>query len=399
MFRHEKSNLQFPRLVYQKSVSFKYRGGKSTRIYVLDWSTLDELATDRGVRLFPEKYLDWLTSMQFAVPHNYRREIRRCVRMAVLERERQLPFDTNIREMCMETAEKFIEVAFDLLADCPYDSEEGYYLRDNKRGIIKPALLYRFWDGQTGRGLPWFMSGLEDLDNKYFKNRVAVDKRPQYWNELQEFIDAVEESRASWDRVHCPEVDEPLASITETDNIGSRFVARKGVKVKPLKETPSPKERRCTEDDSAQELEESILTLLRSGPKKPDEIYGQLPEWSTGIVLNHLRRMTEREDIIKDGPGRIHLLVIKGDEDVTESLKELAPITVHLMFQELAYLVRNHEMSLGDNITTLTRTHTMDQLGWIERDSYDDYVPTTFGAAMHNYVERRVKDARKEGTE
>ncbi len=88
MFRHEKSNLLFPRLVYLKDTTFKSRGGdekhKPTRIYVLDWSKLDKGAVNRGRRLFPEKYLDWLTSMQFAIPYHYRREIRRCVRMAVI---------------------------------------------------------------------------------------------------------------------------------------------------------------------------------------------------------------------------------------------------------------------------------------------------------------------------
>lgn len=242
MFRHEKSNLQFPRLVYQKSANFKPRGGKSTRIYVLDWSTLDDLATDRGARLFPEKYLDWLTSMQFAIPHHYRREIRRCVRMAVLERERQLSFDTNIREMCMETAEKFIEVAFDLLADCPYDPEEDYFLRDDRRGILKPAFLYRFWDGQTGRALPWFMSGLDDLKNQQYKYEMEKDRRPYFYDEQCKFIEAVEESSATEGRrLHHPETEENLseellASRKATDNIGGRVAARKGVKVKSLNE-------------------------------------------------------------------------------------------------------------------------------------------------------------------
>ena len=215
MFRHEKSNLLFPRLVYLKDTTFKSWGGdekhKPTRVYVLDWSKLDALAVYRGVRLFPEKHIGWLTSMQFAIPYHYRREIRRCVRMAVLEWEREAPFDTNIREMCLETAEKFIEVAFDLLADCPYDPEADYFSRDDKRGILKPAFIYRFWDGQTGRGLPWFYSGLDDLNNKYYKSEaVEKDRRPYYYDALLEFIEAVEESEEAYNQVHSAGAEETL---------------------------------------------------------------------------------------------------------------------------------------------------------------------------------------------
>lgn len=138
---------------------------KTVNIYKLDWSQIDKfkkenfykhIANSSDEKYFgsiPEPYDSWVQDLQFVVPRDYLEEIRKCSKKAAMRWGNEYPFDTMIREICLEPAISFVNVAFRLLSDCLYDSETNYFSRDSSRKIVTQALLYKFWRDQTGRGL------------------------------------------------------------------------------------------------------------------------------------------------------------------------------------------------------------------------------------------------------
>lgn len=161
--------LYFPELKYEGKRNFKSWGSsKQTSIFSLNWKSFDSsLIIDHHIwvdqcgksikftEALPHKYEKWLNGFLFSIPENYLNEIIRCSRIAMMEWSRALPFDTNIREMCMETAETYIKIAFKLIADCAYDSKKNYFYRGVDKSILSNVMRYRFWTHQTGSGLIW----------------------------------------------------------------------------------------------------------------------------------------------------------------------------------------------------------------------------------------------------
>lgn len=176
-------SLLFPKLKFQKKVNIHGTGwDKDTVIYTLDWSKTDE----QKERLFnswktnnhpdkkvwyvstlPEPYDTLIKNLQFTIDGKYLREINRMSHNAFYEWNMQRSFDTMIREMCLEPAISFAQVAFRLLGDCIYNSDTNYYERDSTLRLIVPHLmLYKFWAHQTGRGLLREHSMFSKLENK-----------------------------------------------------------------------------------------------------------------------------------------------------------------------------------------------------------------------------------------
>jgi hypothetical protein len=136
-------NLIFPKLHFQKETKFKSWGEDgTTRIYELDW---DEL------RKLPEPYDAWVKRFTFALPHHYYEEITRSSVMANIEWGHPKPFDTAVRPRMATVG--FIYDAFMLLADCLYDQNKDYFYRGNDKGLVKHAMLHKFWYSNTGRGV------------------------------------------------------------------------------------------------------------------------------------------------------------------------------------------------------------------------------------------------------
>ena len=150
-------------------------------LYKLDWESFEQSKKDkfwewvkkyhpRNERLawvepLPEKYMEVLDDLVFCLRKDYLSEIRYCTQMAFMEWSKQRHFDTSIREMCLEPAQAYVRVAFKLICDCPFDEERHYYKEhDWIRRIAVHAMLYRFWHGQTGRGLLWRNAEMEQLN-------------------------------------------------------------------------------------------------------------------------------------------------------------------------------------------------------------------------------------------
>lgn len=187
--------LYFPKLVYLRDVSFKsWQEKGKTALFKLDWSEKERRFKQNFEKMIETKkdkvnvdysdFLDlpavldeWLKSFHFAIPSNYLTHIKTSTRSAVFERNLQYSFDTMIREICLIPAEAHIYVAFSLIDDCKYDLKTNYFYRREDSFLLKHTLLYKFWSGQTGRGLLWEKAKLDKLEQfkDYAKDKCVVD--------------------------------------------------------------------------------------------------------------------------------------------------------------------------------------------------------------------------------
>ncbi len=133
-------------------------------IYLLDWSYkeksikeyLERWAADWNkdfeyVETFPKEYDGWLKDLRFKPNDDYLKEIEHETKLGMQEWNRHRGLDTVIREYILKAATQHFTNAFYLLADCICD-EEGKWVRTH-RHLALSAMLYKFWEGQTGRGL------------------------------------------------------------------------------------------------------------------------------------------------------------------------------------------------------------------------------------------------------
>ncbi len=126
----------------------------------------------------PEELDKEVKDYVFALDSGYLSEIRRCSQQGVQEWNVPRPFDTIIREMCLEVPQSYIKVAFSLLSDCILNEKTGYWDHSDRRESAC-LMLYKFWCHQTGRGL---------LTSKKFSgwdNEYAWQKK---WTENKEVI-------------------------------------------------------------------------------------------------------------------------------------------------------------------------------------------------------------------
>ncbi len=163
-------------------------------LYKLDWESFEKKKKDRfnddmaWIDPLPNEYMKTLNDLVFCLRKDYLSEIRYCTRMAFLEWGKQRHFDTVIREVCLEPAQAYVRVAFKLICDCPFDEEKHYYREhDWVRRIAVHAMLYRFWHGQTGRGLLWRNAEMDRLDPDQWAgwDRPLEPKVLQFYQDMQ----------------------------------------------------------------------------------------------------------------------------------------------------------------------------------------------------------------------
>lgn len=204
--------LRFPTLVrlpgqeavINRDPAFHDDARSSIPLYRLDWRDVDEakihahtkwlkerkdLPVSKWVPFTPLTNPAWATrldNLQFAVTDSYGEEIRRLTEMAMSEWDRSRLFDTLVKDACLAPAISMVQTAFFLLSDCIWDPEgrpvlisrgrpipeefvslthEPYWLRGTEKKTYEVALLIRFWDRQTSRGLVASQAGLNDLIN------------------------------------------------------------------------------------------------------------------------------------------------------------------------------------------------------------------------------------------
>lgn len=188
--RRKVLSLAFPKITYIKGgkIVWPARGNtdrvrrpKDIELYRLDWDAFEEdlRREDRAgwyVRrrpdlerpALPPRYEEMLRGATFAISPEYMLEVQRNAERAIDEWETDRPFDTIVREHCLEPAIAHVESAFYLLEDCLFDPERQYWLDHDslEKQVMLEAMLIKFWTGQTGAGCVWGFARMDRLRAK-----------------------------------------------------------------------------------------------------------------------------------------------------------------------------------------------------------------------------------------
>lgn len=209
------SPLYFPKLVRIGEANFKAwsDSSKMTNLYTLDWSRAEKLKeehfndwvkkhADTDAKYsgdLPKEYDEWLKNFTFAIPEHYRARIGDFSRRSLETWTDKYPFDTSIREMCLKPAISYVEAAFKLIADCPYDEETNYFYRGDDKIIVAYAALYKFWCFQTGRGC---IEDHADFQRLRFLSTLATLEPSKTKIEVDKFLEAIKEHNKKLDEAH-----------------------------------------------------------------------------------------------------------------------------------------------------------------------------------------------------
>jgi hypothetical protein len=127
------------------------------------------------VPTLPEKLNAAVENARYLLNESYLVEIREQARQAATEWSQRYPFDTMVREFCLQPAAAHIEVAFYLLSDCIYDVQAHRISLDPVVRIPHLTLtLFKFWCHQTGDGVVWGRAKVDRIEQmaKYEKPDV-----------------------------------------------------------------------------------------------------------------------------------------------------------------------------------------------------------------------------------
>jgi len=192
----------FPKFIHAGEANFKAWSDrfKKTRLYKLDWSQAENYkedkyykwAKERDIKAkytgeLPVKYDEWLKNITFAIPEHYMYRIKDFSQKANFGWCDKYPYDTSIRELCLKPAISYVEVAFKLIADCPYNEETNYFYRGDDRILIAHAALYKFWSFQTGRGCVEDHADFRRLEYIVKKGMA----KPEFKTMVRKFLSAI----------------------------------------------------------------------------------------------------------------------------------------------------------------------------------------------------------------
>lgn len=177
--------MRFPDLNIIKEVENDKKIGdyKTLLLCHLDWSTLDVYKkskhiswifnlidtknkySEKAIDMFIDEQFDWdefnyptfykevYEKFQYIkIPKPYYEEIEYFKKMAISEFNKKRPFDTNIRERCLNPAIESVDLFFHLIYDSVLIFNEQFRGASNIE-ILKSLWLYRFWKHQTGSGM------------------------------------------------------------------------------------------------------------------------------------------------------------------------------------------------------------------------------------------------------
>lgn len=182
--------LYVPKLVHQERSTpngTKFADSNQHNLFTLNWKKVDrhkvrhyekwvvehwaaqfpQALVGQNPSTLPPKYDKIVQAMVYAVSHDYMGEIQHLTQLYLTERARVRRFDTCIRDMCLKVSSEAIGCAFKLLSDCTWDESSHKWLRDHPdidRRLLACLLTYKFWRENTGSGLVWGKSGLDELD-------------------------------------------------------------------------------------------------------------------------------------------------------------------------------------------------------------------------------------------
>lgn len=182
---YQNNNLKIPRLVPLNDLVLQDNDLNSRMLYrLIGWHEPDR----NELPQLPAKYEKFMDSQYYAITAQYMQEITRTVAMGQMERNISRPFDTAVRDFCDEPSRAFFGVAFRLIADCVVNPKTFKRPDDRLISQLPRMMLYRFWQYQTGCGLPWFFSGMDDLESWVAEGRGLKDLRHWQNETAEEFL-------------------------------------------------------------------------------------------------------------------------------------------------------------------------------------------------------------------
>lgn len=198
--------MRFPELNIIKEVKNIYKIGdyKTFLLCQLDWSFLDEYKKSKHISWiynfaevknefdikainqiideeinweeynYPTFYKSVYEEFELIkIPKNYYDEIIHFRDLSISEWNRQRPFDTNVREKCLEASISSVDIFFHLIYNCAFMFNTEFRGNSNL-DIIKSLWLYRFWKHQTGGGL-LISRSTKDLEKHLKYNKILGD--------------------------------------------------------------------------------------------------------------------------------------------------------------------------------------------------------------------------------
>jgi hypothetical protein len=147
-------------------------------VYQLNWAR-KSAAHPKGGQELPNELRFDMDAQVYGISHEYLVEINRACDMTLVERCIPRPFDTVIRDACLKPSEAFVEVHFRLITDCLMEVPRHSRTRTFDKNTILPLMLYRFWQFQTGCGLPWSLSGFQELEDRIARDGHKVPASTQ----------------------------------------------------------------------------------------------------------------------------------------------------------------------------------------------------------------------------
>jgi len=233
------NRLLFPQFIFQEEVTLR---DSKIPLYKLNWDEIDKIRRERYIKDIPDDvinapvdnlypfttlpapYNKWVKDMLFVIPSKYMEEIRRNARIGIIEWSQVRPFDTMIREICLEPAKQYIYVAFRLIVDCMYNKDTQYYYRGPDKAYATQALLYKFWSLQTGSGLI--------KDNAQFRRIEGYkNEKGDWWAprpEIEKFIEVI--------KGHEQKLFKAKEKTEEKDAISDFFNSDHGIKILQIPE-------------------------------------------------------------------------------------------------------------------------------------------------------------------
>jgi len=202
--------LYFPKIINTGRSTQQGTSNKFYSIYTLEWEQKENTCRKKHeewnlehwknqpipfIPSLPQDIDIWITNMKFVIPSVYRKEINRNARRCIQEWNVNRPFDTNVREYCLKTAETHAFIAFYLLEDCAWDiSNNCYYRKEHDdRFLVKHTLAYKFWAHQIGRGCVRENARLDELEKIRDYDFMVGDKDMRKRGELaEEFLENIE---------------------------------------------------------------------------------------------------------------------------------------------------------------------------------------------------------------
>lgn len=193
----------------------------------------------------PEPWRAVVNRMEFAIKPEYLREINYNTQRAIEEWSRPRGFDANQVFWCRQPAVQHVKVAFEMLADCMWDRDTGWFDRKADRWLAQTMLRYNFWSWQD-RKYAKLHSGIDEwtltVDRATKRNASemvggdVLSVRRAFINSILQFeerMQAVTNKPDAISDLAAKELDEIAEMFTKADEdpVGAVVVTRAGTAV------------------------------------------------------------------------------------------------------------------------------------------------------------------------